>query len=379
MKRLKIIFDANPLIVNKSGVGYYTQHLVLALAHACPDTIELLGHYFNFLGRRTPSELPKAANINYIQSRVIPGKVLNLCRRFGFQPYFEIFTRHRADVTLFPNFVALPGLSKTPAVVAVHDLSFIDCPEYVSASNRSFLKKWVPSSIEKSELVITISNFTKSRIMQIYDVPENKIHITPIPPPTPIKPNREILRKYGLSNGYLLFVGTIEPRKNIIGLVNAYALLPVSTRNNLPLVLVGGSGWNDQEILTRIKELQVSGLRIIQTGYVSQAEKSALYGSATLCVQPSHYEGFGMPVLEAMSYGKPVACSDIEVLHEVAGDAAVYFDQTNQQAMADTLTKILYDKHLLEEYAMRSKKHIANFPTWPQVATELYDKLQELL
>lgn len=378
MKRKKIIFDANPLVLWKSGIGYYTQGLMQAMADAEPDTCDIKGHYFNFLGRKHPVNLPSAPNLRYIQSRLVPGKVLSICRKLGFQPFFEFFTKQTADIAIYPNYVALPSITKCKKVVMVHDLSFIDCPEYVSEKNRAFLHKWVPGSIEQADLVVTISSFTKERIMQTFSVSGNKIYITPIPPVAQAEPDTAIIQKHSIENGYILFMGTIEPRKNIAGLLEAYTLLPASMKDKFPLVLAGGKGWNDENILKRIEQLQSNGLKIVQTGYVTDSERSALYQKATLFVLPSYYEGFGMPVLEAMKHGKPVACSDIPVLHEVAGDSAVYFDQNNPQSIAETLSVILDSAEQIKEYSRKATEHVKDFPTWHDVAVGLYDAINKL-
>jgi len=375
---LKIIFDANPLVIGKSGVGYYTQGLIQALADNYRQDIKLIGYYFNFAGHKQPAGLPVAPNIQYIGVKLISEKVINLCRRLGFRFPLNLLLRQHADIVLSTNFVPSLYIPKTKRVIAVHDLSFVDTPEYVSVRNLSFLQRWAPRAINSSDLILTISNFTKQRIMNAYAVPDEKLHVTPIPPATHTPADYAIIKKYHLDDDYLLFVGTIEPRKNIVNLLNAYSLMKPDLQKNFPLVLAGGKGWNDEAILARITELQKKGLNIIQTGYISDAEKAALYEKATICIQPSHYEGFGMPVLEAMSYGKPVACSDIAVLCEVGGKAAVYFDKDNPQSITNTLTSLLTNPDSLARLSDRSIAHISSYPTWKKVATGLYDRLVTL-
>lgn len=377
-KPLNIVFDANPLLLNKSGVGYYTNELIQALSHSGDNEVELVGYFFNFLNRKNIRNLPQATNIRYVQTRLFPGKVLNILRRIGLQFPIEILTKQKADIALFPNFVSLPSITNTSKVAVIHDLCFVDCPEYVADKNRAFLQRWVPKSVKSVDLVVTISEFTKERIKEMYGVDDSKVYITPIHPIEKVNPDFTILERHNLAEDYLLFVGTIEPRKNIINLVNSYALLPDSIKAKTPLVLVGGKGWHDEETLERIKELQVEGLSIILTNYVTDAEKAALYEKAKLCVQPSHYEGFGMPVLEAMSYGKPVACSDIEVLHEVAGDDAVYFDKDNPESIAKTLEDFITNDTKLKEYGKRGAKRLENFPTWDVIAKDLYQEFLKL-
>lgn len=379
MSKLKIVFDANPMINTKSGVGYYTHSLIEALSKVGDGELELVGHYFNFLGKRPNSGLPAAENIKYVQSRLIPGKALGLCRRLGFQPFFEIFTRQNSDITLFTNFAALPSLTSKLSVVAVHDLGFIDCPEYISTKNLAFLKKWAPRSLRKSEMVITISEFTKNRIIDVFDIDENKIHVTPIPPASHVPPDNSIIEKFGIQGDYILFVGTIEPRKNISNLLDAYSSLPAQIKDTYSLVLVGGKGWHDEQILDKLVTLKSLGNKIHQTGYVSDAERAAFYENSTVCVLPSYYEGFGMPVLEAMSYGKPVVCSNIEVFKEVAGDAAMYFNVNDVVALKDTLTKLLSSQQVMSKYKHLSLRHSEKFINWDTVAKDLIKSFRERL
>lgn len=375
VKKLKIIFDANPLLTNKSGVGYFTQELITQMAIHLDKKVSLKGYYFNFLKRKNIS-LPAAPNVTYVESTFMPAKLLNATRRLGFQAPLELFTMQRSDVVLFPNFVSLPLVTDAVKVIAVHDLCFIDCPQYVSERNTAFLQRWVPRSVQTADIVLTISEFTKQRIIDVYDIKEEKIHVMPIPPQTPAAPDEKILQTYKLKKSkYLLFVGTIEPRKNIVGLLKAYDHLPQQIKPEYPLVLVGGKGWNDEEIIALIKDLSKKKLKIIQTGYVSDAEKAALYQSASAVVQPSHYEGFGMPILEAMSYGKPVLCSDIAVFHEVGGNAPLFFDKDNPSDMANVISKLLKDPKKIEMLSKKSRQRIREFTNWQSVIQNFYDRI----
>lgn len=379
--KIKVLFDANPLVNGPmSGVGYYTHGLVKALAENFPEELEFTGHYFNFMGRkRTLDTLPNAPNIFYLESRILPGKLISICRRLGFQLPLELFIHKSSDVALFTNYVSLPTLTKTKRVIAVHDLGFYDCPQYVSEGNRRFLSRWVPKSLASADLVITISNFSKERIKKVFKVPEAKLYVMPIPLIHQAKPSTNTLARLGLKSGYILFVGTIEPRKNLISLLNAYKLMSQKDGSKLPLVLAGGKGWNDTEILKCISNMQDCGYKIIQTGYVTDTDRSVLYKNATVCVLPSHYEGFGMPVLEAMSYSKPIACSDIPVLREVGGKAAVYFDKDKPSSIAHSLESIISSPEEQRRRAMLSKRQADAFPSWKTVASELHDKMRDLI
>lgn len=374
---LKVAFDAVPLLGAKTGVGHFTERLVKSLAKVGHGQVELTGFYFNFLNRKKIAGLPQAPNISYRHSLLMPGKLQNLCRRLGFQLPLELFTKTKAEIGLFTNFVPLPMLSGQ-SVMVVHDLAFHDCPQFVSGANARFLRRFVPKTISRAGMVVAVSDFTKSRLIDIYNVPAEKIYVMPNPPREKSAPDFSILKKHGLAENFILFVGTLEPRKNLVGLLNAYAKLPSDLREKYPLVLAGGSGWHDDEIKSRLEQVQAEGYEIIQTGYVSEAEKSALYAKCALVVQPAHYEGFGMPLLEAFAYGKPVVCSDIAVFREVAGDAAIFFDQNDPNDMAKTLAGLLTDKSKLKDLASKGQKRLAAFPDWEQIAKAFLDRLRLL-
>jgi glycosyltransferase involved in cell wall biosynthesis len=303
---------------------------------------------------------------------------LNICSRFGFAFPLHLVLREKADIVLSTNFVPSLTLHSAKQVVAIYDLAFIDHPDYVSGPNGAFLRAWVPKTLKNTDLLVTISEFTKDRLKDILKVEAEKITITPIPAAPHAKPDAAILKRLGLNKGYLLFVGTIEPRKNILGLVEGYALLDKQIQDDFPLVLAGGKGWNDEEMLARIETLRSQGLHIIQTGYVSDGEKAALYEAAALCVQPSHYEGFGMPILEAMSYDKPVVCSDLSVFHEVADDAALYFNKDVPASIAEAITKVISNSSTRNRLVELGKKRLDNYPNWEQVATELLTRIKQL-
>lgn len=376
--KTRIIFDANSLVLPKSGVGYFTHEFVQALADVGSNDLQLTGHYFNFLGKKKPLDLPSGQNINYLSTKFFPTKILNVLRRIGIQVPLDFFVPQKADVVVFPNFVSMPTLRKPLRVLTVHDLGFIDHPEFVSAKNGAFLRKWVPRSLQHADIVITISQFSKLRLMQEYDVPEQKIHVVAIPPVKHAVVDNKIIKKYKLG-GYLLFVGNIEPRKNILGLLHAYENLSPELQHKFPLVLAGGKGWNDEEIIAHLKVLKDKGLQIVQTGYVTDQEKAALYENATLCVLPSHYEGFGMPILEAMSYGKPVVCSDIPVFHEVADEAGLFFDQNNPKDIAAVISKVLGSSELRKKLGLASEHRIATYKTWRNVATDFIELINQKL
>lgn len=374
-KPLKILFDASPIVNGaKSGIGYYTYGLLDALAKNYPEDIEIVAHYFDFLDRKKDVTLPQHPNIRYVRSRIMPGKVLNILRRIGLQLPLELLYKTRGDVALFPNFVSLPSLTSIPTVPIIHDLCFEDVPQYVAAKNRDFLKKFVPKSVRSAAAIITISESTKRAIQKHYG--RGKDIIVAGIPPVPIAQSGEKALA-GIERGYILFVSTLEPRKNVIGLVKGYELLPDKLKKKHALVLVGGIGWYMDEELAYIKQSQAAGNNIIMTGYVSDQEKTWLYKHAGLFAMPSHYEGFGMSLLEAMQYNLPTAVSDIEVFHEVAGNASAYFDKDDSSDIAQVLGSVLTDKKFQQELIKIGQERLKLY-TWKNTSAQIYNAIKSV-
>jgi alpha-1,3-rhamnosyl/mannosyltransferase len=294
---------------------------------------------------------------------------------------FELLVRERSDVLLFPNYLSFPSITRRPTISIVYDLAFLDCPEYVSVKNRNDLVRFVPVSIKRSSIVITISMSMRDRIIHYYPEATSKIIVVPVPAahnkviPSKLPIN---LTSRGLAPGrYILHVGTIEPRKNIESLVEAYACLPQNVRNSYALVLAGGNGWKNESIVAAIKKQQAAGLNIIQTGYVGDAVKSALYQHAACFVMPSHYEGFGMPIFEAFQRSIPVAASDIPVFREIAADAVSYFNKDNPRDISRVLTGLLQDEALQKQLVARGKERLGAY-SWPEnarIVTEAFERL----
>jgi glycosyltransferase involved in cell wall biosynthesis len=375
--RIKLLFDAGPLANGqKSGVGYYTYRLVDALARYYPDKLDMTGHYFNFLGRKKP-KLPDYPNLSFRSSLLLPGKVLSALRRIGGQLPFDLLIKTRGDIALFPNFVSLPTLQKTKKVVVIHDLAFADQPEFLQPSNLGFLRRFVPKSLRSADLVVAVSQFTKKRITQHYKIPAEKIIVTPIPPE---QPTTKIAAKpsFELPPRFILFISTLEPRKNFINLIKAYSLLPANVKNKYGLVLAGGMGWQAEKAMDLVRGLQSAGEAIYVTGYINDSDKTYLYQHASLLVMPSHYEGFGMPILEAMSYGVPTAVSDIEVFHETAAEATVYFDKDNPDDIAKSMAKILTSPQEQARLAKLGRERSKYF-SWEANAHELMKALEKLI
>lgn len=379
-----VLFDANPLAQSgKSGVGYYTARLITALARRYPNELILIGHYYNFLGRKRPVDLPQAPNISYRVTKLLPGKAANGLRRLlGIEIPLEVLMRRKGDVLLFPNFTILPSLYGRPRMVTVHDLYFLQAPEHINSNNLDFLQKYLPRAVRNADMILAVSESTKQSILDNFSVDPKNIAITPIPPqdslPLSTRQVTQGLQELSVPEKFILFVGNLEPRKNLVRLVQAYRQLPDKLRNTYTLVMAGGKGWNDEELLASIESARAEGCNIRTPGYVSEFQKAALYSAASIFVLPSLQEGFGMQILEAFSYGLPIAASDIPVFHEVGGGAVNYFDQNSHLAIAASITKILEDKKLQQTMRKAGKIELAKY-NWDDVADTVYAAIKELV
>ena len=372
-RRNKILIDANPLVGAKSGVGHFTYRLIESLATAYPEDLDIICYYFNFGGRKRIGSLPRGKNIYYKEVRFLPTKLINILHRFKLQLPLEIYLgplRH-IDRIIFPNFVATPTIAKIPYAVAVHDMSFLDHPEYLTDGNRAYLKLFVPRSIKNSALVITISKFTRERIISAYGatVLKKKILVLPIPyePKQLSQHVSERIIKLKVAP-YFLFVGTIEPRKNIANLIRAFELFKQNKHNDTKLIIAGGYGWKNQEVYSLVAN-SIHKKDIHFLGYVNDSERDYLYRNAVALCLVSHYEGFGMPILEALHYKKQLILSDIPVFREVAGDNAIYCDPTNLDSIAKALENSLRQQRKIQPYAST---------TWQDNARSLVESLLDI-
>lgn len=376
MSKRRVLFDAGAMLSNqKTGVGYYVSHLMTSLEQTHNADLQLTGYYFNFLNRHKDKVVGR---LRFHKIVLIPGKLLSACRRLGFQPPLELFIRQKSDVIIFTNYVSLPLLRKRKILLVIYDLSFLDTPEFAQDTNLAFLKRFCPPSIRRADTIITISEFTKQRLLHHFPDITSDIVVTPIPPIVGATKKRRLserlIKKGVKAKKYILYVGTMEPRKNLENLIAAYAGLDQATQQTHSLVLAGGRGWKDEGILAAVAYHQAKGLDIIMTGYVSEEEKNALYTNAACFVLPSHYEGFGMPIFEAMEYGIPVAISDIPVFHEVAGDAAIYFDKNAPEDIAHKITAVLHDSKLRDKLTKNGQARLKAF-SWQDNAHKVYKSL----
>ncbi len=375
----RIFIEASSFYGKRSGVGRYGLSLSLPLIAARAQDRFVL---FNFLrpGRRLNRDfsLPKNARQSHIWW--FPGRVFSLLMRRGLSLPLELFGLWRADVLIFPNFIAWASLTRKPRISIVHDIAFEFFPEYIQAKNLAYLRRQLPKSLHRSAAVIAVSEATKRDLVQHYHIAPEKITVVPnavdtsIFNPTARRQTAAALKRHKLPQTYLLFVGNVEPRKNLEGLLRAYA--QSYAEHKLPLVIVGAKGWNDGDIEQLLAELK--HLPIYRTDFVDDTSLAALYAGATAFVYPSFYEGFGIPCLEAMACGCPVICSNTSSLPEVVGDAAIQVSPTATGELASSIVRLAKDKPLQKKLARLGVERARKF-SWEESASRLSAVISKVL
>jgi glycosyltransferase involved in cell wall biosynthesis len=242
----------------------------------------------------------------------------------------------------------LPARLPCPSVVTVHDLAFMRYPQFLRPSRRLYQRRFTARSVARATQVVTVSESTKRDVIELMRVPEQRLHVIypgiaadfqPVGDPVTLASFRA---RHGLPERYLLYLGTLEPRKNLLTLIEAYARLRGLLADAPPLVLAGAKGWYYKSLFSRVRVLGLEHV-VIFPGYVARDEQRLWYAGAELFVFPSLYEGFGLPVVEALACGTPTITSNVSSLPEVAGDVARQVDPRNAEALAHVLREVLAD------------------------------------
>lgn len=378
MKRKTVLLEGTPIFGNRTGVGQYVFNLFSALFEIDHRNSYLVYAYL-FIGKKLANPFKRPPkNVHFRLVRYIPSKIVNVISRKISPMPMDLLTFTKPDTILFSNFVRGPVITKARTITIIYDLSFISHKKYANAKNAELLSKQVPISVKKSDIIVTISANSKNEIIKEYGASPDKIKvINPAIDQKIFYPRKKVeiasvKRKYKIEGDYLLYTGTLEPRKNIIGILESYSLLPQNIRDRYGLILAGGKGWLDDGIHSKLKELH--GLNIITTGYVDDEDLPALYSGATVFIYPSFYEGFGMPPLEAMACGAPVVTSNNSSLPEVVGDAGIMVDVDGTKDLTNAIRRVLLDKNLQQKMKKAGILRAKQF-SWTKSANKLLEIL----
>jgi glycosyltransferase involved in cell wall biosynthesis len=285
-------------------------------------------------------------------------------------------------VYIFPNYRNWP-LWRSRSLTYVYDVGYIKFPETVQPKNQKYLSRYVSRWVSRADRIVTITSQVRDEIEKELNLPYAKIAVVycGVDPSVFYRRNASEVEatkeKYGVDfKDYLLFVGNIEPRKNLIKLLDAYEKLPAALQKKYGLVLVGGDGWLNDEFNQRLMLLQQSGKKVIKIDeYVQTEDLPALYSGATILVHPALYEGFGMTTLEAMACETAVVASDIPAIREIIQGSAFYFDPFDTSSLRDAITKGVTDDKAIAIHVRDGKKRAKEL-TWEQSAAALYEIIE---
>jgi glycosyltransferase involved in cell wall biosynthesis len=361
-----IYIDIAAAVHGRAGLGRYAESLARALVAKDPARYAF---FFNRSGDVHPLDGLEGIPVRSVRAGYKPWRMavwLGQLAALGFDrllPGAELY--HATEHLLMP-------LRHVPTVLTVHDLIFHLFPQHHKRLNYWYLNAAMPLYCHRAKAIIAVSQATKRDLVRIYGLDPAKItvvHEAAAPHFTPALPAQvaQVRARYALPNQYLLHVGTIEPRKNLNRLLEAVHRLR-EAGEDVHLVVVGSKGWLYQGFFQRLEELDLEDA-VQLPGYIPDADLPAVYSGASSVVVPSLYEGFGLPLLEAMSCGAPVVCSNASSLPEVGGDAARYFDPTDVPAMADAILTVWRDEALREAMRQRGLARAAQF-SWAQAAEE---------
>lgn len=378
LKAMRIRIEVSSLATPyQSGVSSYVKLLTNAFAEDSGSRV--YGHYFIFLNRQPQPLLDSEVILE--EDKLLPLRLYAKLQSYGLAPAFDTLLP-KVDLTIFPNFATWPTVKSKLRATTIHDLTYLYYPETVEAKNLPHLRRVVPRSIKTADFILTVSESVKKELVKEFQIDPDKIVATPLPPEEMFAKTcsagelKKVREKYKIgSKRYIFFLGNFEPRKNLKTLIAAYRTLPDSIKNNYQLVLAGGKGWKSDEAKAALDDAINAGESVVHIGYIDDVDRPALYQAASLYVMPSLYEGFGIPVLEAMQSGCPVVAADIPVLREAGGNAALYADPNSPTDLAMAIQKAL-EKFPYTTQMMRA--NVARF-SWDDNVAAILAKAESLL
>ncbi len=389
---MKVAVNIHCLHPPLTGIGHYARNLLLRLlgdervtelvgiSHSGWHDREAVADIVTHSRGYTPEpDMPPPEPWTMRMSRRVAGRLPGMGRlraRVNHSMQLRDKRRYRDFIYWEPNYLLLPV--PNPALVTVHDLSHLRFPQYHPRERLMELRQ-LPESLRRARKIATVSEFTRRELTDFFSLAPESIALVP-PAVSPLfRPHGEVEHKlvrevYGLPEQFVLYAGTIEPRKNLPRLLQAFCDLPPHIQGQHKLVLAGGEGWHGQEFADALAS--VDSRNVILLGYVHREHMPALFSAAALLAYPSLYEGFGMPVLEAMASGTAVLTANTASLPEVSAGAAILVDPLSQEDMRTGMQRVLGDSGYRQMLVTRGL-HVAGGHSWEQSTELLLNALLE--
>lgn len=371
--QLRVAVNAVALLSPFAGVAGYIRNLMLALT----TRGDIRPRYF--YGAAWSNELLSKAPAGVAAGKSLAKRWLpfswELSRYVQEIAFATEATPAKFDLYHEPSYLLLGN--RLPSVVTVHDLSFVRYPETHPAGRVRIVNRRLPQSLQAARAVITDSFAVRDEVIGHYGIPAEKVHAVHLGVSALFRPRSgaildPVLKRFQLrERQYLLSVGTLEPRKNLVCTLRAYARLPQALRSRFPLVVVGAAGWHESPLFAELKPLERTGdVRVLY--YVDDETLAHLYAGARAVVYPSLYEGFGLPIIEAMASGAPLLTSSVGCMRELAQNAAVLVEPMDADAISTAIRRLLEDDAEVERLRAAGLERARSF-TWERCAQETYD------
>ncbi len=367
--QMRIGFDIRPFLREETGVGVYFRNLLFSLAK-----VDKTNEYFLFSSslkdRFDPKKIPPLEK-KHFREFSYPVKMINFFWQGLGWPPLDFFFKKKLDLTHSP--IPLPLPTKGKKIVTVYDIFFLDFPELADKEARRSFAQRMKSAMERADGIVTISRFTARQIMERFGTERERIKIVYPGIDRSFWENVEQKRleqtkaAYDLPSDFLLFVGASEQRKNLLNLLEALTIIHARYRK-IALLLIGPKGRDFKNVRAKIQELELSSW-VMMVGYTNDKELKNFYWLSSAFIYPSLWEGFGIPLLEAMACGIPVVTSQTSALPETGGEAVVYCDPKDPEDIAEKAIRVLEDNSLREKLISAGKRRIQSFG-WENAAYE---------
>lgn len=380
---MKIAIDCSKAVNESAGIARYTYEIATGLQKVIKPSDELF-YYFNFLRGKHKKELVKKITQDKIKHKIIPlpGALKELIYPSNIS-FTNLFLGD-CDIVHATEFLSFDVGLKVPQVLTVHDLTMAKFPSHKGQKQAQRHTNMLRKACQHADAIISISQATKNDIVEYFHIAPKKIQTIPLGCSKIFKKildKRKIsqyLKKFQISDPYILFVGTIEPRKNVENIIKAFEEISKNEiGSDYTLVLAGKIGWNSEKILKTYNKSEIKD-RIKFIHGATDEDLLYLYNGATLFCFPSIYEGFGLPVLEAQKCGVPVVTSDVSSLPEVAGNAALYVDPGNYKDIADKINTVIQNEKIMKQMQWESLKQANEF-SWDKCVKQTLEVYKRVL
>lgn len=373
---MKIAIDLTSTPKNKTGIGRYLYNLVHAL-----QEVDERNQYYLFIQDDDIDGFDLYANNFHpvpVNSKILRKTYIRILWE---QFVFPLRLKKLGVTLLHSPYFTMPYLSKVPKITTFHDMTYFILPEVHTSFKREMFKGYIKVSSRLADGILAISENTKDDIIKYANPKGKEIYVSPLGVDWRFYEehtvDENLLKSYGIKGKYFLYVGTIEPRKNILRLIKAYYMLDESIRKEYKLVICGKKGWMYDEIFKYIQENHLEEY-IHFTGFVKDDDLPVLYKGAKIFLYVSIYEGFGIPVIEGMACGVPTITSDTSSMKEIAGDAAINVNPYEENDIRNAIVRLLNDKQFYESLRVKGMER-AKIYNWKQCAIKTVEAYEDVV